>query len=207
MTDYIDYYTESEFDVLFSDIYENEGVSKIKELSRQLRTFFNYKAEVIQYKFRAYVPSDNSSNTNCTNNQFYTQKREIELLSQEFISLLSNIKRDDTTLEQKIYYLHFDRNLMHLKKLSSVTDKIWNIIHSISEQGIRDHPKFLKFIVLLARYGCFVKKCLNAEFYPFYEELEINYCNLEKKLNVLFGDGLSVKNSNTIKLREEGLLL
>jgi hypothetical protein len=37
MNDNIDFYTESELDVLFSDIYEIEGVSNINELSRQLR--------------------------------------------------------------------------------------------------------------------------------------------------------------------------
>lgn len=33
---------ESEYDEIFNNWYEIEGVRKIKELSRQLRTFFNY---------------------------------------------------------------------------------------------------------------------------------------------------------------------
>ena len=52
MTDYIeDPYIGSEYDDIFNDWYEIEGARKIKELSRQLRTFFNYKAEVIRYRF------------------------------------------------------------------------------------------------------------------------------------------------------------
>ena len=44
MTHYIeDSDFRSEYDEIFNDWYEIEGIRKIKELSRQLRTFFNYK--------------------------------------------------------------------------------------------------------------------------------------------------------------------
>ncbi|MHA1104357.1 MAG: hypothetical protein ACTSPN_01415 [Promethearchaeota archaeon] len=197
MTDYIDFYTESELDDLFSDIYEIEGVRKIKELSRQLRTFFNYKAEVIQFRFRSNVPSNHDPNKSCTNNTFYTQKQKIESLSHEFISLLKSIKRDDSTLEQEIYYLHFDKNPIRLNKLSNVTEKISSLIHSFSEGSIHDHPKFLKFIVILSKNIIFVKKCLNAEFYAFYDELEINYGNLGKELRDLIGEVSGMKNASS----------
>ncbi|MHA1625677.1 MAG: hypothetical protein ACTSWH_11165 [Promethearchaeota archaeon] len=206
MTDYIDFYTESELDDLFSDIYEIEGVRKIKELSRQLRTFFNYKAEVIQFRFRSNVPSNHDPNKSCSNNTFYTQKQKIESLSHEFISLLKSIKRDDSTLEQEIYYLHFDKNPIRLNKLSNVTEKISSLIHSFSEGSIHDHPKFLKFIVILSKNIIFVKKCLNAEFYAFYDELEINYGNLGKELRDLIGEVSGMKNASSTKLREERLL-
>jgi len=206
MTDYIDFYTRSELDDLIDDILEIEGINKVKELSRQLRTFFNYKAEMIQFRFQANVLSNHFPNKDSTNSKFYIQKREIESLSQDFISLLNNIKRNDTTLEQEIYYLQFEKNSTKLNKLSTMTEKIWNLIHSFSEQGIHAHPRFLNFLVILAQNTCFVKKCLNAEFYPFYEELEINYYNLEKELNDLLGEVSSVKNRSTMKRREEGLL-
>ena len=206
MTDYIDFYTESELDALFNDIYEIEGVRKIKELSRQLRTFFNYKAEVIQFRFQSNVPSNYDPNKSCTNNTFYTQKQKIESLSHKFISLLKSIKRDDSTLEQEIYYLHFDKNPIRLNKLSNVTEKISSLIHSFSEGSIHDHPKFLKFIVILSKNIIFVKKCLNAEFYAFYDELEINYGNLGKELRDLIGEVSGMKNASSTKLREERLL-
>jgi len=56
MTHYIDDpYIESEYDEIFNEWYEIEGIRKIRELSRQLRTFFNYKAEVIRYRFRSKI--------------------------------------------------------------------------------------------------------------------------------------------------------
>lgn len=82
MSDYIDFYTESELDDLIDDIFEIEGVNRIKELSRQLRTFFNYKAELIQFRFQPDVPKDHFPNKISTNCKFHTQKREIESLSQ-----------------------------------------------------------------------------------------------------------------------------
>ncbi len=52
MNDYIeDTSFESEFDETIGNLYEIEGLKKIKELSRQLRTFFNYKTEVIKVRF------------------------------------------------------------------------------------------------------------------------------------------------------------
>ena len=48
---------------------------------------------------------------------------------------------------------------------------------------------------------------LKAEFSAFYEELKMNYQNLEKELNDLLGEVSSVKNRITMKRREEGLLL
>lgn len=206
MTDYIDFYTESELGGSIDDILEIEGINRVKELSRQLRTLFNYKAEVIQYRFQVTAPSNHDLKSNCAISKFYTQKREIESLSQEFISLLNNIKRDDTSLEQEIYNLHFKKNLKKLQNLSYVTEKIFTLIHVFSEDNIHDHPKFLKFIVVLTQHLCFVRKCLNVECYPFYEELEINYRNLEKELEYLLGDVLNVKNTSSKQKREERLI-
>lgn len=205
MNDNIDFYTESELDVLFSDIYEIEGVSNIKELSRQLRTFFNYKAEVIQFRFQANVPFNHIPKNNCAKSKFYIQKQEIESLSQEFISLVNSIKRGGTTLEQELYYLHFEKNPTRLKRLSRVVEKIFTLIHELSEKNIHDHPKFLKFIMVLAQHAFFVRKCLNAKFYSFYEELETNYQNLEKELEYLLEDVPNVKNTSSKQQREERL--
>jgi len=71
MTDYIDDSDfGTEYDEIFNDWYEIEGARKIKELSRQLRTFFNYKTEVIRYRFRSNLISlDNKSTT-----KFLTRK-------------------------------------------------------------------------------------------------------------------------------------
>jgi len=201
MTDYIeDPYIGSEFDDIFNGWYEIEGTRKIKELSRQLRTFFNYKTEVIRFRFRS---SPNLAETDI-NNTFFSRKQEIESLTCEFIKLLKKIKKNGHTLEQRIRSLIFNNKIEHLIELSEITEKLSLLLHSFSEESLHDQPKFLKFSVILAQHLCLVKKCLNAQFSEFFEELEINYNNLEEELEDLIKIA-PVKKKQSKKQLEERL--
>jgi len=173
-----DPYYESEIEDIFNDWYEIEGLRKIKELSRQFRTYFNYKTEVIRYRFGPNLnPHENSTSFN-----FNSQKQKIETLTHEFITFLKIIKKNAQTLELGIRSLFFDNNKSQLKKLLEITEQLFSLIHYFSEQSLHCYPKFLKFIILLAQVTCLVKKCLFAQFSEFFEELEINYSNLEGEL-------------------------
>jgi len=176
-------YIESEYDDLFNDWYEIEGVRKIKELSRQLRTFFNYKTEVIRYRFR----SSPIIVENYTNTKFFSQKQKIESITYEYITMLKKLKKNTQTLEQGIRSLFFGNNKIQLKNLSEITEKLFMLLHYFSEESLHDHPKFLKFNVILAKNICLVKKCLYAQNSEFFEELEINYNILEGELEDLIG--------------------
>jgi len=202
MTDYIeDPSIGSEYDEIFNDWFEIEGARKIKELSRQLRTFFNYKADVIRYRFR---PSPNLAK-NVTNTTFYTQKQEIESLTHKFIILLKKFKKNGLTLEQGIQSFFFDNCKTPLNKLSEITEKLFILLHYFSEESLHCHPKFLKFSVILAQHLCLVKKCLNAQFSEFFEELEINYIGLEGELEILLEKTPSRKIKKPKKQLEERL--
>ncbi|MHA1875731.1 MAG: hypothetical protein ACTSUC_04720 [Promethearchaeota archaeon] len=146
MKDYVeDPDIESEYDDIFNDWYEIEGTRKIKELSRQLRTFFNYKTEVIRYRFR----STPNLAENDTNTKYYSRKQEIESLTREFIILLKKLKKNGQTLEQGIQSLFFDNNKTPLNKISEITEKLSTLLHYFSEESLHTHPKFLKFSVTL----------------------------------------------------------
>jgi len=199
MTHYIeDSDFSSEYDNIFNDLYEIEGVRKIKELSRQLRTFFNYKTEVIRYRFR----SNSNSLENETTTKFLTQKQKVESTSHEFITLLKIVKKHGQTLEEGIRSLYYENNKSHIYKLSTLTEKLSILIHIFSEESIHDHPRFLKFIVVLVKNICLVKKCLHAQFSEFYGELEINYNNLEGELESLLEKKPSVKTKKPTKQLE-----
>ncbi len=201
MTNYIeDSYIGSEYDDIFNDWYEIEGARKIKELSRQLRTFFNYKAEVIRYRFR---PSPNLAE-NDTNTKYYSRKQETESLTREFIILLKKLKKNGQTLEQGIQSLFIFNDKAHFNKLSAITEKLSMLLHYFSEESLYIHPKFLKFSVTLAQHLCLVKKCLNAQFSEFFEELEINYNNLEEELEDLI-EITPIKKQKLKKQLEERL--
>ena len=202
MTNYIeDSYIESEYDDIFNDWYEIEGARKIKELSRQLRTFFNYKTEVIRYRFR---PNPNLTE-NVINTKFYSRKQEIESLSREFIILLKSFKKNGQPLEQGVHSLFFDKNKTILNNLTEITEKLSMLLHYFSEESLHNHPRFLKFSVKLSQNICLVKKCLNARFSEFFEELEINYNSLDEELEFLLEMTPSVKNSKLKKQLEERL--
>lgn len=197
MTHYIeDSDFRTEYDEIFNDWYEVEGIRKIKELSRQLRSFFNYKTQVIRYRFQS------NSISFETTTKFLTQKQKVESVAYEFITLLKKVKKHGQTLEEEIRSLYYENDKSHIYKLSTLTEKLSILIHIFSEESIYDHPRFLKFIVVLVKNICLVKKCLHAQFSEFYGELEINYNNLEGELESLLEKTPSVKNKKPIKQLE-----
>jgi len=196
MTDYIeDPYIGTEYDNIFNEWYEVEGVRKIKELSRQLRTFFNYRVEVIRFRFR---PSPYFTE-NDTNPKFFSRKQKIESLSYEFITLLKNIKKQGHSHKEGIQSLYDKFNKSQINKLLAITEKLSTLIHIFSEECMNNHPRFLKFIVILAQNICLVKKCLYTQFNKFYEELEINYHSLGGELERLLEEVPKVKIKKPLK--------
>ena len=135
------------------------------------------------------------------------KKQEIESLTNEFITMLKSIKKSTQTLEEGIRSLFFNNNKTPLNELSEITDKLSMLLHYFSEESLCYHPKFLKFNVLLAQNICLVKKCLYTQFIKFFEELEINYNNLEGEMEFLLEMTQSVKNRKSKKQLEERLTL
>ena len=202
MTGYIeDLYDDLEYDEIFNDWYEIEGVRKIKELSRQLRTFFNYKTEVIRYRFH----SSSKITENHTNTKFISQRQRIESLSHEFIIILKRLKERTQSVEEGIKSLFSESTKTQYKKLSEITEKLLLLFHYFSEESIHDYPRLLKFITILAQNIYRVKKGLHPQFREFYEELEINYNDLERELESLLEKSPNVKVEKPIKQLEERL--
>lgn len=202
MTDYLeDTDFELEYEEMFNNWYEIDGAKKIKELSRQLRTFFNFKAEVIRSRFG---PTSNLTERGI-NLTTFTQKQEFESLACDFIILLKKIKKNGLSLKQGIQSLFFENSKSSISKLSEMTEKISMLLHYFSEVSIHDHPRFFKFIVILAQSIFLVKKYLNAQFSEFYGELEINYHSLERELEILLENTSSVKIKVPKKQYEERL--
>lgn len=203
MTDYIE---GSDFELDYDDYiniwFEIEGVGKIKELSRQLRTFFNYRMAVIRYRFQ----SDLNPLEKRLNTTDFTQKRKLESLSYEFIAVLKEVKHEGYPLEDGIRSLYYDNKKAEFDKLSAISEKISNLIHYFSEKNIHHHPRFLKFIVVLAQNISLVKKCLNTQFNEFFSELEINYNGLERELESLLETTPDMKIIKPIKRLEERLI-
>jgi len=147
MTHYIkDSDFELEYEEIFNEWYEIECARKIKELSRQLRTFFNYKTEVIRYRFR----STSNLAENDTNTKYYSRKQETESLTREFIILLKQFKKNGQALEQgiQIKAIHF----RYFKKFIS-----WENIPSEFPQDIFELPAEIIHILAMICVDNFYK--------------------------------------------------
>lgn len=199
MTSYIE---DIYIDEIINDWYKVEGITKIKELSRQLRTFFNFQAEVIKYRFH----SNSKPTENYKDKIFSSRKKETISLTPKFIGMIKRLNTNSQTLEEGIQSLLFNKKIVLYKKLSQITEKLFLLLHYFSEVNLHNHPKYLKFIVTLAQHLCFVTKCLNVQFSEFFEELEINYKNLEKELEKLLEEVTKAKLIKPKNQLEERLI-
>jgi len=201
-------YIDPEFDDNFLSWYELEGISKISEHSRQIRSLLNYKSATIRYFY-------SNASTKTLNSKFLENKKEFELKGFQLIKIINNIKDLTGVLEEGIIILQNDAldnykiTKAYLIELKKVINELFIKIHFFSEQDIHQFPRFLIVIIKIANEVCKVQKYLNKEFSEFYQELEENYSNLERELNVMLPKE-SVKNvmnrNNKNKLLAEELL-
>ncbi len=202
-----DPYIKYDADDIPYSLYKLHGVNKIRELSRQLRTFLNYKTATIQYRFRPKVityPDRLGIKYNQT-------KENLKHLASKFIKLLSTIRGNGVSYEDELKRLIISLSEDKIRKslltnLKDVTQKLFTTVHALSEQEIQLHPKFLKFIANLSQEACKVLKILNGWASGFYEELRVNYLQLHDELTLLIPEELAEKTA-TRKQRylEEGI--
>ncbi len=200
-------YIEFESNDIPHSLYEIYGVNKIKELSRQLRTFLNYKAATIQYRFCL-------KNITCLerkNELFKETKKSFETVASKFIKLLVKIKGTGVSYEAELkrltgrFFLTEDKNSHSLLvDLRDITKNLFIYIHALSEQEIYLDPKLLKIITILAQDTCIVYKIINEWASEFYDELRVNYLQLHSELSIIIPEVEKV-NIGTEKKLEEGL--
>ena len=179
-------YIEFDSDDALYRNYEIQGVKKINELSRQLRTFLNYKAAIIKYRFQPnHSPKNHYKVYKLNENTAKLQK-----IASRFIELLNQLKGDGFSykigLRRKLLDLLVDKTAMHqIKGIRSITEQLFAIISLLSDQEIHLDPFLLKFIINLSQEACTVYKILNDWASGYYDELRLNYSQLFDELNNL----------------------
>lgn len=204
----------SDLDLEVDDIllgwYETEGVRKITELSRQVRSLLNLKTNTIRYRFR----SKSNISTKLQDTKFYENKKQFESLALRFIKLLNKINRiSRKDLEEEIqillYQVTIKRNQISkslLKELEDLTLQLFMKIHYFSEQDLYDHPLFLRSLIQLAIEACKTSKIMNHASSGFYAELGENYHNLEKELTSIVPEKGIKKEKRKMKQLSEELI-
>ena len=178
-------YLEYEEENIFHEWYLIEGEERISELSRQLRTFFNYKQSIIHLKFstpRNYTKNSHSELISRYENDLITH-------TSRFIVLLKNLGVKDGDIAEKIkkYTKKLNLNperadIEKLQEINKYSKKIWEILHILSELGLYNNQSLLKNAIKISCISCTVKTALFPQFSNFYNELKKNYIQLEKEL-------------------------
>ncbi len=201
---------EHEEDSEFLEWYSMEGSERISELSRQLRTFLNYKSTIIRLRFSRTRECDNT----LKKDSIMKWEGELFSLSSRYATLLKIIGVEGRTLTEKILILmerikaqpnDFEINI--LKDIKQLGGEIWKILHSHSELEIHHHLQLFQMTIKIASILCSAESALYWPFSCFYEELKRNYLQLEKELSGLLqlnGEEQveSEKNKRQVRLLE-----
>jgi len=178
-------YLEYDEENIFHEWYLIEGEERISELSRQLRTFFNYKQSIIRLKFSK--PRNNTKNSH--SKLIARNEKDLITHTSRFIVLLRNIGVKDgdifETLKNYIKKLSLKPERADIEKLQEIikySKKIWEILHILSELGLYNNQSLLKNTIKISCISCEVKTALFPPFSKFYSELNKNYIQLEKEL-------------------------
>ncbi len=176
---FLNYEEDSEF----LEWYSIEGSNKISELSRQLRSYFNYKSAVIRYRF-----SDNQFDSIIIKDPIKKKESELLSLSSLYIKLLKKIGLNDKSVKEKILILiervktqpyDFEKSL--LREIKQLGSKIWKYLHIISDLEIHNRPQLLQLAIKIAHILCEAEDAFYWPFSCFFNELKTNYQQLEKE--------------------------
>jgi len=176
-----------EDDSIFLEWTLMEGSEKINELSRQLRTFLNYKFALIHQRY-----SKSPVNNNKTKNEMIINNcRDLTDLISEYLSLIKIIGAGENNLAKKIQDI-MQKAKLHaggfeieiLKKIKLLGGSIWKEIHIISEIEYYNST-LLNVVFKTAKLLCNAESTFYFPFSNFYKELEKNYIELEHEISSL----------------------
>lgn len=179
---------ETEDDLEFLEWYLVEGSNRIDELSRQLRTFFNYKNSVIRIRFSR----SREEYKKYKNELILKQENELSNLFFQYKLLIDNIRANEETIAEKINILlqnvrHQPKNLERniLKEIKKHGDDIWMILHVLSTFDIHYYPQLLHVAIRIASILCSAEGEFFWPFSCFYRELKQSYTRLEEEVSGL----------------------
>ena len=174
--------------------YNIEGKERINELSHQLRTYLNYKRASILL-----ICSDSnlSSNILKIDSVQKWEDRFLSILSQ-YISLIRENEVQNERIKEKIFHLKIKaisqpncQDSILLKNIKQVGNELWKILHILSDLDIHTRPQVLKLSIEILVHLCDAESELNPLFSNFYQELKLNYQQLEREYDHMF---VKIKN-------------
>ena len=181
---YLDYEEDNEF----LEWYSIEGKNQIFELSRQLRTFLNYKKSILYLRFsRTQIAYINPKET-----KVRQYERALNESSSQLVSLLKNPPLLKGNLSDKINNLILktlensqSKESKKLLEISKLITKIWELLHVLSELEVQHYPRLFNRILIIASIACEIKHLIFPLFSEYFLELKEHYRILEKEISVM----------------------
>lgn len=173
-------------DGYFYEWYLLCGSGRIKELSRQLRTFFNYKEHIIRIRF-----------SKDSQKQHIHPKESIESLKDSFYSysssiveLLKKLEYDGESISEKLSILlekvRNSKNKYEIKifkEIKELSSKSWRIIHVFSEKEIYHQIDLIRMVIKVAQILSSIEIVFSSELSKFFIELKKIYDDLGEEFS------------------------
>ncbi len=190
--------------------YSIEGAERIKELSRQVRTFINYKTSMIYLRFSRSQNYDTIKNREL----ILRKERTLNEITSHLLVKLKNIGVDNgnlikekvQVLFEKIKRLPSNIDINRLKTIKSTIKKIWELIHILSELEIQHYPRLFNRITNIACIICEIQSVMFYPFSDFYYELKSNYLLLAEEMSDLLNINSNNKSSSIMNKKRVKVL-
>ena len=181
-------YLEFEEEDEFLEWYSIEGKNQIFELSRQLRTFLNYKKSMLHLRFSR----NQIAYTYLQEAKIRQYERALNESSSQLVSLLKNLPLLNGDLSNKINNLisktlenSQNQESKNFIEISKIINKIWELLHVLSELEVQHYPRLFNRILIIASIACEIKHLIFPLFSEYFLELKEHYRILEKEISVM----------------------
>ncbi len=181
-------YLEHDVDSDFLEWYIVEGSNRINELSRQLRSFLNYKSNITLLRFsifkmdyRTLKKDSISKRVEDLISLFTRYSKTLVMIGIEYESIAEKTRN----LLQKIKIQPNNHEISLMKEIKHLESEIWKNLHILSESELNYHPQELHTAIKLACILSSVEGVFYPLFSDFYTELKLDYLKLEKEITEL----------------------
>jgi len=197
-------------DLNYYDENLDQTENKITLLSRQLKTYLNYRESTILAICRDF------ENHLVISKSHIVQKLETELIMlyleytgflEKYIGLKENIKMKVLILVKKTLTFPNSPEARAFNRFLKNKIRLWELLHILSGLEIHMRPQLLKRVIEILTKICTVESKINAIIPDFFQQLKFNYQQLEREYDQLLlikenKQNKSKNKKNKVMIRE-----
>ncbi len=181
-------YNDDDDDLNYYDENLDQTENKITLLSRQLKTYLNYRESTILAICRDF------ENHPVISKSHIVQKLEKELIMlyleytgflEKYIGPKENIKMKVLILAKKTLSFPNSPEARAFNRFLKSKIRLWELFHILSGLEIHMRPQLLKQVIQMLTKFCIVENKINVIIPDFFQQLKFNYQQLEREYDQL----------------------